>query len=238
MTNEKSGMIAGQNSPGLMASRLPPARVQPIEIDGIRYEAVWGGKGIFRASEIKTGKALWELTLYRNSYDERLEKDVQEVYIAAMARESGSSILVTDERGTVYRVDLESRKSKIAKWPVSLRLFGSEPLRVELVIGNRSDRVIQLDKSSIGFGGHLSNDLFSVKADGVKIPYRGMMAKRAPPDDFLQLKPLEEFRVMLNLSADYDVPKTAKKIEVRFEHTNHFSVDDFQLYSRIPLVIQ
>lgn len=238
MTNGKSGMTAGQGGPKILASRIPPVRVKPVEIDGIRYEAVWGVLGLFRATEINTGKVLWELTLYHYRYNDELETDVQDVFVSAMAKESDSSILVTDERGRVYRVDLESRKSRIAKWPVGLKPVAGEPLTVELVITNRTDRVVQFDKPSIGFGGHLSNNLFRVKADGVEIPYGGMMAKRSPPDDFLKLKPLEEFHVTLDLSADYDIPRTAKKIEVRFEHTNHFSVDDFQLYSPVPLVIR
>lgn len=238
MTNSKSGMTSGQGGPKRMASRIAPARVKPVEIDGIRYEAVWGVLGLFRATEIKTGRILWELTLYRYKYDDILETDVQDVFVAAMAKESDSTILVTDERATVYRVDLKSRKSRIAKWPVGLKPVDRKPLTVELVIENGTDRVVRFDKPSIGFGGRLANKLFIVKADGVEIPYLGMMKKRAPPDDFLELKPLQEFRVKLDLSADYDVPKTARKIEVRFEHTNHFSVDDFQLYSPMPLVIE
>ncbi len=237
MVNGKSG-AASHGGPRAMASRIPPVRVQPVEIDGIRYEAVWGRMGLFRASEIKTGKMLWELTLYRYRYDETMETDVQDVFISGMTKESGLSILVTDERATVYRVDLEKRASRIAKWPVGLKLISKEPLMVELVIGNGTDRVVRFDKPSIGFGGSVSNKLFVVKADGVEIPYGGMMKKRAPPDDFLELRPLEEFRVTLDLSTDYDVPRSARKIEVRFEHTNHFSVDDFQLYSPVPLVIK
>lgn len=237
MTHGKSG-TGRQGEPRMMASRIPPARVPPIEIDGIRYEVVWGGMGLFRATAIKTDKVLWELTLYRYRYEEILETDVQDVFVSAMAKESDSSILVTDERAKVYRVDLENRTSRIAKWPLGLKLVDREPLTVELVIKNSTDRVVQFDKPSIGFGGSLSNKLFVVKAGGIEIPYGGMMAKRAPPNDFLKLKPGEEFHVTLDLSADYAIPKSAKKIEVRFEHTNHFSADDFQLYSPTPLLIQ
>ena len=221
-----------------MASRVAPGRVKPVEFDGIRYEAVWGRMGLFRASDIKTGGMLWELTLYKYRYHEELETDVQDVFVSAMIRESDSTILVTDERATVYRVDLQNRNSRIAKWPVNLKLVERKPLTVELVISNNMDRVVQFDKPSIGFGGRITNKLFVVKADGVEIPYQGMMKKRAPPDDFLELKPLEEFHVTLDLSADYDIPDSAKKIEVRIEHTNHFSVDDFQLYSPRPLLVE
>ena len=231
-------MTSRENAPRITASRIAPVRVKPVDIDGIRYEAVWGTLGLFRASEIEAGKVLWELPLYRYKYDETLETDVQDVFVSAMAKESPSSILVTDERGKVYRVDLENRTSRIAKWPVGLRLAARDPLTVELVITNNTDRVVQFDKPSIGFGGRLTNDLFRIKADGVEIAYRGMMARRMPPADFLKLTPLETFRVKVDLSKDYDVSPTAKKIEVRFEHTNHFSSDDFQLYSPRPLLIE
>ncbi|NTV95680.1 MAG: hypothetical protein HGA75_09720 [Thiobacillus sp.] len=238
MTNSKNAEASGQRGPRMMASRIAPARVKPIDIDGIRYEAVWGAMGLFRASDIKTGTVLWELTLYHYKYRDILETDVQDVFVAAMAKESDASILVTDERAMVYRVDLKGRTSRIAKWPVGLKPVSREPLTVELVIENNMDRVVQLDKPSIGFGGRLTNNLFHVTADGVEIPYQGMMKKRVPPDDFLELKPLQEFRVKIDLSADYDVPRTAKKIEVSFEHANHFSVDDFRLYSPMPLIIK
>jgi hypothetical protein len=238
MANGKSGMTSGQDHPRIMKSRIPPKRMKPIDIDGIRYEAVWGELGLFRASDIKTGKVLWELTLYRYKYNDILETDVQDVFVAAMTKESDLSILVTDERAKVYRVYLENRKSHIAKWPVVLRLVDREPLTVELMIANNMERTVQFDKPSIGFDGSITNNLFSIKADGFEVPYRGVIKKRMPPDDFLRLKPGEEFSVRLDLSADYDIPRRAKKIEVHFEHTNHFSVDDFQLYSPFPLVVE
>lgn len=49
----------------------------------------------------------------------------------------------------------------------------------------------------------------------------------SPGNRFFEAETLEEFRVTLE-----------KNIKVRFEHTNHFSADDFQLYSRMPLVIE
>lgn len=231
-------MTSAQEAPRMMASRIAPARVQPIDIDGIRYEAVWGSMGLFRATEIKTGKVLWELTLYHYKYNDDLEKDVQDVFVSAMERASDSSILVRDERAMVYRVDLKSRESRIEKWQVGLKQVAREPLTVELLIRNNMDRVVQFDKPSIGFDGRLANNLFRVNAEGVEIPYRGMMMKRTPPDDFLKLKPAEEYRVKLDLSADDDIPRTAKEIEVRFAHANHFSLKDFQLYSYKPLVIE
>lgn len=236
MTN--SGMTSRENAPRKTASRIAPVRVQPIDIDEIRYEAVWGTSGLFRASEIESSKVLWERTLYRYKYDDTLEADVQDVFVSAMDKESLSSILVTDERRKVYRIDLKSRTSRIVKWPVALRLVTKDPLTVELVLTNNTDRVVQFAKPSIGFGEHLANDLFRIKADGVEIPYRGMMGRRMLPADFLKLTPLETFRVKVDLSKDYEVSPTAKKIEVHFEHTNHFFSDDFQLYSPHPLLIE
>lgn len=86
MTNTRKGMTSGQGGPRMMASRVAPAQVNPIYIDGIRYEVVWGAAVLFRASEIKTGKVLWELTLYRYKYHDMLETDVQDTFVAAMAK--------------------------------------------------------------------------------------------------------------------------------------------------------
>jgi hypothetical protein len=212
------------------ASRIGPARAGSIVIAGVRYESVWGALGSFRASDAKTGKELWSLELYKIAYIPELETDVQDVFVIALKKESDDSILATDERGRVYRVDLKARKSKIAVWPVSLRDAG-RPLSVELVIDNGLDRTLKLDRPSVAFGGRLQNDLFEVTADGEPVRYGGMMKERAAPDSFLELKPRDEYRQVVDLSKDYKIPPGTKSVEVRFRNFNHFSPDDCALES-------
>lgn len=66
----------------------------------------------------------------------------------------------------------------------SLELVKRTPLTVRLTIANPGKTVLSLDKPSICVGGVLSNDVFQVTADGREVPYRGKMARRAPPDSF------------------------------------------------------
>jgi len=217
------------------ASRPAPRKVEPIVIGAVRYESVWGSLGEFRAVDAKSGKELWALTLHRLSYVKGLETDVQDRFVVAMAKESETSIRLEDEAGRSYRVDLAKRAARIAVWPVSLRDAG-RPLAVEVILQNGLDRTVLFDKPSVASGGRLENDLFEVKADGKPVPYGGMMAKRGAPGSFLELKPLGEYRQVVDLSGSYSIPQGTKVVEVRFRHRNHFSPDDFDLESR-PLRI-
>jgi len=246
-TTEESAMAKKNDDPqpqpdrsapprvAVSASRASPKRAETIVIGPVRYEAVWGSLGRFRATDAKTGRELWALDLYKISYVPGLETDVQDVFIVQLERESDDSILATDERGRAYRVDLKKRASSIARWPVSLRDVG-RPLSVEIVIGNGLERTLKLDRPSVAFGGRLQNDLFEVKADGKPVPYGGMMKKRAPPDSFLELRPRDEYRQVVDLSENYRIPPGTKSVEVRFRHHNHFSPDNCELESR-PLKI-
>ncbi len=221
---------------GPSASRTAPRRVAPIVVGGVRYESDWGSIGNFRAVDEKSGKELWALRLYEIAYVPGLETDVQNVFAIEMKKESDTTLLVRDERRRVYRVDLAARASEIAVWPVSLRDAG-RPLSVEIVLGNNLKRTVLFDKPSVAVGGELENDLFEVTADGKSVPYGGMMKKRARPDSFLELKPLDEYRQVVDLSKDYAIPKGTETVTVRFRHTNHFSPDGFQLESP-PLTIR
>ncbi len=226
-----------RNPPELMASRIGSERVPAIKIGSIRYESVWGSMGKFRAVDDKSDKELWAIDLYRSSYDKNLETDVQDVFIRSMKKESDDLISLKDEIGRVYQVDLKKRSSRIAIWPVWLKLSTLEPLSVEIVIRNSLDRTVSFDEPSVAVGGRLSNNLFEVKADGKDVPYYGKMAKRARPSSFLKLKPQGEYRQVVDLTQSYAIPPKTKAVEVVFSHHNHFSSDDFDLLSAL-LVIQ
>ena len=221
-------------SPNL--DRNAPEKVAPIIIGGVRYVCPWGSRGEFRAVDDKSGKQLWSLVLYRISYDKKMEKDAQDVFVRSMKKQSDESILVEDEEFRVYQVDLVRRSSRIGIWPVQLQLSGLKPLSVEISLRNSLDRPISFDEPSVAVGGRLENNLFKVKADGKDVPYRGMMKKRMPPDSYLVLKPQGAYRQVVDLSPNYAVPDGTKSLEIVFSHHNHFSKDDFDLLSR-PLII-
>ncbi len=239
MAKQKKEEAAQSDSlrPQLAASRGEPAATPPIKIASVRYESVWGSIGKFRAVDDKSGKELWALQLYHGSYNDNLETDVQDVFIRSMKKESDDLISLEDEIGRVYQVDLKKRSSRIAVWPVALRLSALEPLSVEVVIRNTLDRTVSLDEPSVAVGGQLQNNLFRVKADGKDVRYQGKMKSRVPPDSFLELKPQGEYRQVVDLSQAYAIAPKIKLVEVVFAHHNHFSKDGFDLLSR-PLLIE
>ncbi len=91
----------------LQAKRMPPASVETLHFQGISYEV--SGMGIVVARDEKNNRVLWENTIYTVSYNPLLEKDVQDTYIRKLEISDGS-LLVTNEKKAVYRVDLTTGK--------------------------------------------------------------------------------------------------------------------------------
>jgi hypothetical protein len=82
------------------AKRLPPAKVDPVIYEGIRYVAPNddGRRGYIEAWNVGTNKKLWELTLFTNRIDPNLEEDVQWVFIKMLNIQDGR-LTVTSDRG-------------------------------------------------------------------------------------------------------------------------------------------
>src|ERR1700747_3210408 len=61
------------------AKRIPPASVEPVVYEGIRYVAPNddGRRGYIEAWNVGTNKKLWELTIFTNATDPNLEGDAQ-----------------------------------------------------------------------------------------------------------------------------------------------------------------
>jgi hypothetical protein len=102
---------------------------------------------------------------------------------------------------------------------------------VQLEIQNPFPRVLRLDGPSVAEHGQLSNDLFAVTVDGKEIHYSGMMAKRAPPSQFIELVPLATHTVEVELGESYAIPRGEHHVTIAYRHTNHFSPDDLLLHS-------
>ena len=92
------------------AKRTAPAKVEPVIYQGVRYVAPNddGRRAYIEAWDVATNKTLWELTVFTNHIDPKLEEDVQLVFIKALTVRDGT-LMVTSERGTTYRVDLKSK---------------------------------------------------------------------------------------------------------------------------------
>ena len=93
------------------AKRSAPAKVDPVIYDGIRYVAPNddGRRGYIEAWDVATEKKLWELTLFTNRIDPKLEEDVQWVFINALNIREGR-LIAASEHGENYQVDLKTKE--------------------------------------------------------------------------------------------------------------------------------
>ena len=93
-----------------LAKRAAPSKVEPVIHDGIRYLAPNddGRRAYIEAWDVQTNKKLWDLTVFTNRVDPKLEEDVQWVFINKLSVRAGT-LLVTSERGNTYQIDLKTK---------------------------------------------------------------------------------------------------------------------------------
>lgn len=108
-------VLAFSPSP-LFAKRVPPPKVDPVIYDGVKYVAPnnSGTKATIKAVDPKSGKVLWQKTIFEISIDPDLESDVQHIYIKLMKRHKGK-LFVTTERDKTYILELKNRKVSVFK---------------------------------------------------------------------------------------------------------------------------
>ena len=93
-----------------LGKRAAPAKVEPVIHQGIRYIVPNddGRRAYIEAWDVRTNKKLWDLTIFTNRIDPKLEEDVQHVFIKTLNVRDGT-LIVTSERGEPYRVDLKTK---------------------------------------------------------------------------------------------------------------------------------
>jgi hypothetical protein len=92
------------------AKRAFPAKVEPVAYEGIRYVAPNddGRRAYIEAWDVQANKKLWDLTVFTNDIDPKLEEDVQWVFINKLSVRDGT-LLVTSDRGNTYQVNLKTK---------------------------------------------------------------------------------------------------------------------------------
>src|SRR5207247_1983601 len=92
------------------AKRSAPPRVEPAIHGSIRYVAPNDDRrrAYIEAWEVRTNKKLWELTVFTNRIEPRLEEDVQWVFINKLNVRDGT-LFVTSECGNTYQIDLKTK---------------------------------------------------------------------------------------------------------------------------------
>jgi hypothetical protein len=91
------------------ADRVAPKPVQPVVWQGIEYRAPLDLDlmGHVQAFERSSGRKLWETKVYDVRITPRRELDVQLVFISGL-QVQGGELLVTNEAGKGYRLDLKT----------------------------------------------------------------------------------------------------------------------------------
>src|SRR5436190_3702811 len=92
------------------AKRIASAKVEPVVHDGIRYVTPNndGRRAYIEAWDVHTNKKLWDLTVFKNRIDPKLEEDVQWVFINELSLHDGT-LFVQSERGNTYEIDLKTK---------------------------------------------------------------------------------------------------------------------------------
>ena len=102
------------------AKRKAPARVEPVELAGVRYAVdPWATEngtrikgGVIKAHNLETNAVLWSLTVYVVEQTPGLESDVQDVFIKRLSIDpSKKRLIIENERNHTYWVDVEKRVS-------------------------------------------------------------------------------------------------------------------------------
>jgi hypothetical protein len=98
--------------------RAAPDPIEPITLDGVRYEPVQFGKargleqngGYITATDIKTGKELWLIKIYDVRYLGDMEPDKQDIFISAMELTGDRGHLeIENESGARFLMDLKTQ---------------------------------------------------------------------------------------------------------------------------------
>ena len=94
----------------ISAKRIPPAKVEPVVHEGVRYVAPndVGRRAYIEAWDVQTNKKLWDLTVFTNRIDPKLEEDVQWFFIDKLSLHN-DTLIVKSERGTTYQIDLRTK---------------------------------------------------------------------------------------------------------------------------------
>lgn len=100
--------------------RSPPPKVEPVVRDGKRYaqhigthdDRIGQSGGLLEIVDVATGKQLALIKVYDNQRKPDLEGDVQDIFFASMAFDSSGKLIITDEVGRRFAIDVVKRESK------------------------------------------------------------------------------------------------------------------------------
>lgn len=109
--------MSDQSLPLPSADRGAPPAVAPVVSQGVRYEqnlrateAEFGQVGgVLSARDARSGTLLWSMKVYSNVRQAGLEGDVQDVFFRSMAFDEQGRLVIENERGARFAVDVAQR---------------------------------------------------------------------------------------------------------------------------------
>lgn len=99
------------------AKRSPPKDVAPVRSGAVELRVPHGQMGCIEAWDTEAKQLVWRRQIYAVRYDVELERDVQDVFIESIELQTGK-LLVKNERGSTYELDLNSLEVKPVKGPL------------------------------------------------------------------------------------------------------------------------
>ena len=98
----------------VLAKRGAPPLVPPVTVGTVEYSAPSGRMGFVVATDTRSHQELWRERIYFVVINPFLERDVQDVFINSLVVE-GNSLLITNERGARFVLNLATRKVTVRK---------------------------------------------------------------------------------------------------------------------------
>jgi hypothetical protein len=110
-----------ENGMSMAAKRRGPPEVDPVQIGALEIRALhWGRRqglpqngGYIEAWRASADQPEWRLRVYQINYDDRMEEDVQDVFIEHMALTPTGLLQVRDEDGREYLVNPTTRDVQV-----------------------------------------------------------------------------------------------------------------------------
>lgn len=124
-----------------------------LQVGSMRYEALHWGRaagfgqngGIVKASELPSGRMLWVRRIYTHLNPRGIEGDKADIFITAIeAAPDGGHLLITNERGARFRLDLATlavrELARVKPRPLTTRRFRPASLRCGPTTSRRPSR--------------------------------------------------------------------------------------------------
>lgn len=110
-------LLAVMSLGGVLFAKAPrPEPVAPVVCEGFAYEVKEGESGTVVKRDVATGRIEWTCQIYVISYETKagLSKCVQECPITQLTL-SGNALTVTNKKGYVYELDLDTLEIAVKK---------------------------------------------------------------------------------------------------------------------------